>query len=46
MIYKTLKDHVYDYISKKINDGTLKPNERKSENRFVMIRNKQNPVRS
>lgn len=33
MIYKTLKDHVYDYISKKINDGTLKPNERISENR-------------
>lgn len=34
MIYKTLKDHVYDYISKKINDGTLKPNERINENRI------------
>ncbi|WP_372998870.1 GntR family transcriptional regulator [Lutispora sp.] len=32
--YKTLKDHVYDYISAKINDGSLKPNERISENRI------------
>ncbi len=32
MVYKTLKDHVYDYISKKINDGSLKPNERINEN--------------
>lgn len=31
MFHKTLKDHVYDYISKKINDGTLKPNERINE---------------
>ncbi len=34
MEYKTLKDHVYDYISKKINDGSLKPNERISENKI------------
>lgn len=33
-LYKTLKDHVYDYISNKINDGTLKPNERLSENKI------------
>lgn len=32
MIHKTLKDHVYDYISKKINDGSLKPNKRINEN--------------
>lgn len=31
-VYKTLKDHVYDYISNKINDGSLKPNERINEN--------------
>ncbi len=34
MQYKTLKDHVYDYISKKINDGTLKPKERICENKI------------
>jgi len=33
-IYKTLKDHVYDYISAKINDGSLKPNERINENKI------------
>lgn len=31
-VYKTLKDHVYDYISDKINDGSLKPSERINEN--------------
>lgn len=34
MIYKTLKDHVYEYISDKINDGSLKPNEKINENRI------------
>lgn len=29
--YKSLKDHVYDYISAKINDGSLKPKERINE---------------
>lgn len=31
MHFKTLKDHVYDYISKKITDGSLKPNEKINE---------------
>ena len=26
--YKSLKDHVYEYISEQINNGTLKPNEK------------------
>lgn len=32
--YKSLKDHVYDYISTKINDGTLKPKERINESQI------------
>lgn len=30
--FKTLKDHVYDYIEEKIKDGSLKANERVNEN--------------
>ena len=29
--YKSLKDHVYDYISEQILEGKLKPNERINE---------------
>lgn len=29
--YMSLKDHVYNYISKKINDGTLRPDDKISE---------------
>lgn len=32
--YKSLKDHVYDYISSKINDGSLRPGERINENQI------------
>jgi len=31
MLYKSLKDHVYDYISKSITSGKLKPNEKINE---------------
>ena len=31
MYYKSLKDHVYDYISKSITSGKLKPNEKINE---------------
>lgn len=32
--YKSLKDHVYDYISSKINDGSLRPGEKINENQI------------
>ena len=30
--YKSLKDHVYDYIARQIMDGTLKPEQKINEN--------------
>ena len=29
--YRSLKDHVYDYIAQKIQDGTLLPNQKINE---------------
>ena len=44
--FKTLKDHVYDYISDEIRNNNIKPNEKISENKICEALNvSRTPVR-